>query len=387
MLSYINVSRYMNTVCCSPNDTVQTVSNCSVYCPVRLEDARCLPPAFSPSPSPSPSASRSPSPPPIEYVVASIVSFSSSVPATNLTIVRSEAYNRSTEVSEHISSTYSAFVLANGNSADFPTTWDTAQATVTNVTQEGFLIISDVDASPSQSVLWRSTLTAGTSPSASLTVSMLTNANTTLAIQLPSNTPYILARTALKFSIGIDMTSGILFNEKTDTLNWTSCYQSEEALGRYDLDHFQTTVQGEVVMYTFTRPISSLRLRVPTYAFADGRKVNVTHALNPAPHRSYSNGSIEICVQWSFPYFSSSLFYDPDLSVLVAPTTTNNDHTDQTSSDSTPSVLIISIVIPVAVGVCCLCAVVVVLAVVIWRVSATAVTRRSLDNRRGFVDL
>eukprot|EP01087_Luapelamoeba_hula_P002240 TRINITY_DN11937_c0_g1_i1.p1 TRINITY_DN11937_c0_g1~~TRINITY_DN11937_c0_g1_i1.p1 ORF type:complete len:156 (+),score=12.01 TRINITY_DN11937_c0_g1_i1:522-989(+) len=120
------------------------------------------------------------------------------------------------------------------------------------------------------------------------------------------------------------------------------------------------------VQYIFARNLTYLSISVSNVAYIDGTERYITHDITVS---SSSRDSLSVCVALSFPYFASSLLYDPDMSVL----TDMPGYSDggQQSNDDSSYIDIKKIVILVVVGgvflFTCLVLVVVVAAVLFLR--------------------
>eukprot|EP01087_Luapelamoeba_hula_P015208 TRINITY_DN4513_c0_g1_i3.p1 TRINITY_DN4513_c0_g1~~TRINITY_DN4513_c0_g1_i3.p1 ORF type:complete len:485 (-),score=71.57 TRINITY_DN4513_c0_g1_i3:41-1495(-) len=191
----------------------------------------------------------------------------------------------------------------------------------------------------------------------------------------------------VKFGIKISGAgSASLFgNDTQSVLRWSVCYDNDQALGHFDLDHPAKTTTGGVAVYTFNRlqqassiATSSLQLAIPTQGVTDGELVIIAHDLSVKT--TGSGNTVSFCVEWQFPYFESSLHYDPDLSVLAQPSSDND------SGDGDDNSMAIKIAVPVAVGgafliVCCVVIIAAIVAAIITRRRHNFVSRKLTDLR------
>eukprot|EP01087_Luapelamoeba_hula_P017833 TRINITY_DN5658_c0_g2_i1.p1 TRINITY_DN5658_c0_g2~~TRINITY_DN5658_c0_g2_i1.p1 ORF type:complete len:304 (-),score=70.37 TRINITY_DN5658_c0_g2_i1:5-916(-) len=190
-------------------------------------------------------------------------------------------------------------------------------------------------------VTYRANLTSN--GSAQVQLDFQYDQNRTTLVTLPDGEAYTLPKGAIKYSLYISTShaDNLFDGDKSAVLRWSTCFHNNETLGTFDLDAVTTNTRS-TVQYTFiSNTGAQFRLRVPLIALVDDAVANVTHELYPAPQHLRGSSGLQVCVEWTFPYFATSLAYDPDLSVLTGSTDKGNE--------SGPS-HVIEIAVPVAVG-------------------------------------
>eukprot|EP01087_Luapelamoeba_hula_P000565 TRINITY_DN10425_c0_g1_i1.p1 TRINITY_DN10425_c0_g1~~TRINITY_DN10425_c0_g1_i1.p1 ORF type:complete len:782 (+),score=64.60 TRINITY_DN10425_c0_g1_i1:29-2374(+) len=376
-----------NYVCGSPE---AYTPNCgTMYFPpsCRVAAFPFLPASASPSPSSAPlytSSSPSPSASSTFYTVSQSVLFPSDVPSVQLFTRERSVQNVSDTKTELSQIGFGDFASALGNSVPLPSSWTTA-----NQTTDYIIVSNSQNSSPSVLSVWTALL-GNQSGSGSVTFSALFDPNATLTIVLPHSINYTLAPGAIKYTLKlINTPTSSLFRSVSDQLQWSTHFDCGEALGRYVLDSMTNNTENEVTTYSIPRPGAMLQLRIPRYAFIDNRKTFINHTLFPAPTRSSSSDgstSIHVNVQWTFPYFASSLFYDPDLAIFGTPPRTSSTSPDQSNSNTTDLRILAAIVVPVTIGATiCVCSVLLLLAlsIIFFRQRQT---QHKLKARKGAIN-
>eukprot|EP01087_Luapelamoeba_hula_P021976 TRINITY_DN7788_c0_g1_i1.p1 TRINITY_DN7788_c0_g1~~TRINITY_DN7788_c0_g1_i1.p1 ORF type:complete len:647 (+),score=84.58 TRINITY_DN7788_c0_g1_i1:24-1964(+) len=282
--------------------------------------------------------------------------------------------NSHNDLSESTSVEYSAFQSAGATFA-FPDQW--------NLVQESFEMgmgstTAGVSFEPKdgsgQTYAYTYTSSQYQSQNISFTFTSLTNQDTSLYVQASESSPrYQLAKEAVKFGLHIygDGVSA-MFNGSS-TLTWQSCFLNNQKQGQLDISDYDTIEADSISTYRFYRvdrtdTSTLLTLVVPTQCVADDALVDAPHLVSV----SASSTDAKICVQLSFPYFSSSLHYDPDLSVLSS-SSSGSDGDDN---------LAVKIAVPVVLGTACLC---VCFIIIVGTIIAAYVThtRRKKFHRAG----
>eukprot|EP01087_Luapelamoeba_hula_P021890 TRINITY_DN7730_c0_g1_i2.p1 TRINITY_DN7730_c0_g1~~TRINITY_DN7730_c0_g1_i2.p1 ORF type:complete len:687 (-),score=88.43 TRINITY_DN7730_c0_g1_i2:36-2096(-) len=321
-----------------------------------------LPAAPSSSPSSSPSRSPVPDPPPKAPGSTITCTVNTTTPTFYYRDTRSRYGGANVQLSEQTMTVYSAFKGANAT-LPFPSDWTFIRESFTNdkgVTV-GNLSFSRIN---SEGATYAYTHASDQYKALGISIVMTTLFNPTADVKVGGTTSvspeYPTPKETAKFGIQISGAgSARLFGNNTQSvLRWSVCYENNQALGVFDLDNPSTTTADGVAAYEFRRlqqntPAigTSLRLVVPTQCVADGKLVSVV-SQNLTVDTTGSGSTVSFCVEWQFPYFESSLHYDPDLSVLAQPESGND------SGDGDDSSLAIEIAVPVAVGgalliVCC----------------------------------
>eukprot|EP01087_Luapelamoeba_hula_P012778 TRINITY_DN3600_c0_g2_i1.p1 TRINITY_DN3600_c0_g2~~TRINITY_DN3600_c0_g2_i1.p1 ORF type:complete len:692 (-),score=86.33 TRINITY_DN3600_c0_g2_i1:63-2138(-) len=186
---------------------------------------------------------------------------------------------------------------------------------------------------------------------------------------------YDLSPGSVKFSATLqgDLDESVFHHNTSEVLAWSFCIYDDQRLGAFDYVNYQTTKTPAVTTYTFFRPNGiALALNIPSQFLADGNVKFSPHTLSPPPGVD-DQGNLRVCVQYHFPYFARTFYYDPDIAILVTP--------DNGSGDGSVDQKALQIAIPVAIGgfffLCCaFIVVVVVVMTIVRRRQASEVVRR-----------
>eukprot|EP01087_Luapelamoeba_hula_P013782 TRINITY_DN3968_c0_g1_i1.p1 TRINITY_DN3968_c0_g1~~TRINITY_DN3968_c0_g1_i1.p1 ORF type:complete len:771 (+),score=113.85 TRINITY_DN3968_c0_g1_i1:136-2448(+) len=312
---------------------------------------------------------------------------------------------------------FGPFITSFGNEIPFPTTWLKDQSKLVDRTSQsfgGFTVHrendDDDDEGASYSYIYSSALYNRTilsflslyNPSSDIQVSMPSSAGSSQQQkQQNQQQQYRLSLGLVKFSIAIYTENAQIFDlQDSDvpaanaTLGWSACFYNSEGLGRFDLGYdAKESDDGTLVAYTFRRLNGGqpFVLNVPTQAIVDGERFETVPHVLQAQRLDQSTNSramtrsaastpttvLELCLAWEFPFFNSSLVYDPDVGVLVSLSTSGDN-----SDSSGPDLLALQVVLPIVIGgallVCCAFLVAGVIAGVI-------AARRRRSSVRGFI--
>eukprot|EP01087_Luapelamoeba_hula_P011158 TRINITY_DN3002_c0_g1_i8.p1 TRINITY_DN3002_c0_g1~~TRINITY_DN3002_c0_g1_i8.p1 ORF type:complete len:693 (-),score=44.03 TRINITY_DN3002_c0_g1_i8:18-2096(-) len=377
-----------NMICCQDDTTVNISCPTERYCVPAYSMFNCVELRFTPTPSASPALSASPAPsdiPTSSPFVSLSASPSASVVPLPVHLVISGAFSsdisrpfaliaRSTfdSTTEATTCLYQPLVSTYSNTTYLLPSDPSATLHLGNVSSIAFdgIEYSSTDGRPFSYSRYVSPL-APSVPETTVAITTVYSSERPVKVVLKrSNNAAFLTRAGVaKFAIAINCTaagSRTLFgptngNINNQRLKWSFCASVAEQFGAYSVNYTSRYVPDRAtVQYTFARNLSDMAISVSNVALIDGTERNITHDLSVS---SSSEGTLSVCVVLSFPYFASTLLYDPDLSVLTD--TADSTNTDQSGNDGN-SVDIKTIVIPVVVGsvVVITCIVVVVLVAV-----------------------
>eukprot|EP01087_Luapelamoeba_hula_P009030 TRINITY_DN2301_c0_g2_i10.p1 TRINITY_DN2301_c0_g2~~TRINITY_DN2301_c0_g2_i10.p1 ORF type:complete len:356 (+),score=43.20 TRINITY_DN2301_c0_g2_i10:229-1296(+) len=146
----------------------------------------------------------------------------------------------SNTTSEATSPSYGAFKTPQGNSVAFPTTWAKDQAELvggSGMSIDGLTVTSldNVNGS-TYSYSWSSTVA-----NQPLSITSLYNPFGNIQVTSPQGLSSVLAPGAVKFSLylsGSNVSSVLFGGDTAATLTWSTCFDNDEKLGRYNLGMF-----------------------------------------------------------------------------------------------------------------------------------------------------
>eukprot|EP01087_Luapelamoeba_hula_P009666 TRINITY_DN2513_c0_g2_i1.p1 TRINITY_DN2513_c0_g2~~TRINITY_DN2513_c0_g2_i1.p1 ORF type:complete len:349 (+),score=77.90 TRINITY_DN2513_c0_g2_i1:47-1048(+) len=302
---------------------------------------------------------------------------------------------------------YGSFANMANTTLAFPSNWTsvttaiaaTNGSKVDTALNGGLAVVLTPAGSVTQSVTYNAAL--GNASSVELTT--LSNPTKSVTVVLPSsNVSYTLAPGAVKFSLRLNLAgvdSYALFGSASNsTFEWGCCFISDEGLGQYNTNYTVVNATQNVMTYVFKRAnamLSSsasvvLQLNIAGFATADGRPVAVDHTIKCSRNVStttagkMNNSTLHLCVTWTFGRFNQSLFYDPDMSVLVLHSPPSDSNDNNNSNNDSSSTDLRYIVIPTVVGgvlaLCCVMLLLLAMAVVARRLYQNRMLRRNLAD-------
>eukprot|EP01087_Luapelamoeba_hula_P024274 TRINITY_DN917_c1_g1_i4.p1 TRINITY_DN917_c1_g1~~TRINITY_DN917_c1_g1_i4.p1 ORF type:complete len:656 (-),score=105.20 TRINITY_DN917_c1_g1_i4:50-2017(-) len=198
------------------------------------------------------------------------------------------------------------------------------------------------------------------SPTVSTSISTIYNPVSTLNVS-SLGLQYDVDTAALKFTASIqgDLANDVFQNNKSHIMTYGFCLKDDQALGKFDTKNYETKVTGTYTTYSFIRPGTfSLSLKVPSQFLSDNVPKFCPHTVKVGEDES---GNFQLCIKWSFPFSTSSIFYDPDIGIILSPSDGGSNGGDG-GTDSKA----LQIAIPVSIGgALLLCCVIIVVGVVI----------------------
>jgi sugar lactone lactonase YvrE len=130
---------------------------------------------------------------------------------------------------------------------------------------------------------------------------------------------------SIKSAVSVSITnSSVLFDSASDTLSFSFTIDYTNLAFQSTSSLTPEEINGTTTLYVLTSPRGKVALQVANQAVVDGSVVDVEQIVSVVA-TNVDDGHIEIEIM--VPYFTSTLQYDPDVSVLFTVEEDNNDDT------------------------------------------------------------